>query len=29
VRHIDGSGSIHDIQHQIKDVLVRQIGDRP
>jgi adenylate kinase len=29
LRHIDGSGSIQDIQHQIKDVLVRQIGDRP
>lgn len=29
LRHIDGSGTIQDIQHQIKEVLVRQAGDRP
>lgn len=27
--HINGSGSIQDIQFQIKEVLVRQSGDRP
>jgi len=29
LRHIDGSGSIQDIQRQINDVLVRQAGDHP
>lgn len=29
LRNIDGSGSIQNIQHQIKEVLVRQAGDRP
>jgi len=29
LRHIDGSGSIQDIQLQINDVLVRQAGDHP
>ena len=29
LRHIDGSGTIQDIQLQIKEVLVRQAGDHP
>jgi adenylate kinase len=29
LRHIDGSGSIQDIQFQIKEVLERQTGDHP
>jgi adenylate kinase len=29
LRHIDGSGSIQDIQRQINEVLVRQAGDHP
>jgi adenylate kinase len=29
LRHIDGSGTIQDIQFQIKEVLVRQAGDHP
>lgn len=29
LRHIDGSGSIQDIQLQIKEVLAGQTGDRP
>jgi adenylate kinase len=29
LRHIDGTGSIQDIQRQIQEVLVRQAGDHP
>jgi adenylate kinase len=29
LRHIDGSGSIQSIQHQIKELLERQTGDHP
>jgi len=29
LRHIDGSGSMQDIQLQIKEVLVRHVGDHP
>jgi adenylate kinase len=29
LRHIDGSGTIQDIQHQINEVLGRQSGDHP
>jgi adenylate kinase len=29
LRHIDGTGTIQDIQRQIQEVLVRQAGDHP